>query len=77
LPSGETTTLSEEVQACGFELVIGIDAGGDSIVPEAKSGEEGRDKRMVDALKATQVSMVIIAVLFLATFHTHCVGVRV
>eukprot|EP01124_Arcella_intermedia_P021613 TRINITY_DN3058_c0_g1_i1.p1 TRINITY_DN3058_c0_g1~~TRINITY_DN3058_c0_g1_i1.p1 ORF type:complete len:277 (+),score=85.13 TRINITY_DN3058_c0_g1_i1:76-906(+) len=51
-------TLREEVVALGFDLIIGIDAGGDSLVEEADSGMDGQDKRMLRVLKSTGVPLI-------------------
>jgi hypothetical protein len=44
--------LAEELAEQGFDLVIAIDSGGDSVVESATSGERGTDKLMLAALKS-------------------------
>lgn len=55
LPEKDPQLLCDELRHCDFDLIIGVDAGGDSIVDDASSGVEGRDKRIVQALKLAQV----------------------
>eukprot|EP01124_Arcella_intermedia_P008236 TRINITY_DN15172_c0_g1_i1.p1 TRINITY_DN15172_c0_g1~~TRINITY_DN15172_c0_g1_i1.p1 ORF type:complete len:281 (+),score=54.94 TRINITY_DN15172_c0_g1_i1:10-852(+) len=50
--------LKKEISSLGFDLIIGLDAGGDSLVEEAESGVDGKDKRMLKLLKSTGVPLV-------------------
>ncbi|MFW9874150.1 MAG: DUF1152 domain-containing protein, partial [Candidatus Thorarchaeota archaeon] len=52
--------LSREIDSLGFDLVIGIDTGGDAIIEEAVSGSKGRDKEMVEILQQSQVPLLIL-----------------
>ena len=54
--------LSHEINSLGFDLVIGIDTGGDAIVEGASSGSLGRDKEMVEIIKQAQVLLIIFIV---------------
>lgn len=44
--------LAEELAEQGFDLIIAVDTGGDSVAESATSGERGTDKLMVAALKS-------------------------
>ncbi len=52
LPQGEehADALVKEIQSLGFDMVFSIDTGADSIVAEATSGPDGRDRRMLRLL---------------------------
>lgn len=45
--------LLDELLQQGFDLLLGVDTGGDSLVSQALSGDEGRDKRMLRVLERT------------------------
>jgi len=47
----------EEIRQLGCDFIFGIDAGGDSLVPSALSGSEGRDKIMLRLLRQTGVPL--------------------
>lgn len=52
--------LSREIDSLDFDLVIGIDSGGDAIIEGAVSGSLGRDKEMVKIIQQSQVPLLIL-----------------
>jgi hypothetical protein len=52
--------ISHEIDSLGFDLVIGIDTGGDAIVEGAESGSQGRDKEMVDIIRHSHIPLLIL-----------------
>lgn len=52
-------SLPYEISRLGFDLVIAVDTGGDSIVQDAISGHEGRDKEMLEMLKASPIPFLL------------------
>ncbi len=49
--------LAQEIVALGFDLVFGVDTGGDSLVEVANSGDDDRDKRMLRVLEQTALPL--------------------
>ncbi|MBY0459640.1 MAG: DUF1152 domain-containing protein [Gemmataceae bacterium] len=54
--------LVGEVRAVGFDLILGIDAGGDSIASQDGRGRLERDQRMLNVLRRTGVALLHIVV---------------
>jgi hypothetical protein len=54
--------LSREIDSLDFDLVIGIDTGGDAIVEGAENGTLGRDKEMVQVITQSQFPFLILIV---------------
>ncbi|MBI2566860.1 MAG: DUF1152 domain-containing protein [Candidatus Schekmanbacteria bacterium] len=54
--------LPGEIRQCGFDVVFGVDIGGDSLVPSASSGKHGRDKRMLEVLQHTRLPLLPVVV---------------
>jgi len=54
---GDENGFVDEVRQLGFDFIFGIDAGGDSLVPAALSGPEGRDKLMLRLLRRVGVPL--------------------
>ncbi|MFO8017618.1 MAG: DUF1152 domain-containing protein [Promethearchaeia archaeon] len=52
--------LTRDIESLGFDLVIGVDAGGDAIIEGAISGSRGRDKEMVKILTQTEMPFMIL-----------------
>jgi len=50
--------LPAELESLGFDLLVGVDTGGDSLVDEAVSGPMGRDRRMLRVLEETDIPAV-------------------
>ncbi len=48
---GASDDLIEEIQVLNFDLIIGVDTGGDSIIYDALSGSGGRDRKMFEVLE--------------------------
>jgi len=65
LPRRETEDreLREEIKGLGYDLLIGVDTGGDSLAEMASHGRYGRDLRMLRVLQSTElpVTHVVIA----------------
>ena len=57
--SDSSKVLSREIDSLGFDLVIGIDTGGDALIEGAESGPQGRDKEMVEILKRSNIPLLI------------------
>jgi len=57
IKSGNEEELKNEIIELQFDCIIGLDAGGDSLVDEASSGMDGRDKRMLNVLKSTGIDL--------------------
>ena len=51
--------LSREINSLGFDLVIGIDTGGDAIIEGTVSGYQGRDKEMVEIIRHSKIPLLI------------------
>lgn len=58
----DADALATEIASLGFDLVIGVDAGGDSIVPKRGRGLPGRDQRMLAVLLRTGVPVLHVVV---------------
>src|SRR5262249_36149269 len=54
--------LPGEIRQQGFGMVLGIDTGGDSLASGARSGEGGRDKRMLRVLRVTGLPLLHLVV---------------
>lgn len=54
--------LPREIESLDFDLIIGVDTGGDAMIEGAKSGSRGRDKEMVDILKQSEVPFLLFIV---------------
>ncbi len=54
--------LAEDIRALGFDLLIGVDIGGDSLVKDATSGPWGRDQQMLAVLRSTGLPMLHVVV---------------
>ncbi|NHJ21418.1 MAG: DUF1152 domain-containing protein [Candidatus Lokiarchaeota archaeon] len=57
--SDSSKVLSREIDSLGFDLVIGIDTGGDALIEGAESGPQGRDKEMVEILQHSNIPLLI------------------
>jgi hypothetical protein len=55
-------TLPAEIRSLGFDRIIGVDTGGDSIVRKRHKGRPGRDQRMLRALSAADVALLHVVV---------------
>ncbi|MHA1334136.1 MAG: DUF1152 domain-containing protein [Promethearchaeota archaeon] len=51
--------LTAEIKNLGFDLIIGVDTGGDSIIFNSISGPDGRDRRMVEVLRNTRIPFIL------------------
>src|SRR5262249_58169731 len=49
--------LVGELRSQGFDLLVGVDAGGDSIARKGGRGHRGRDQRMLAVLRRTGVPL--------------------
>lgn len=54
--------LVDEIRSLGFDLVLGIDAGGDSIASQDGRGHLERDQRMLNVLRRTGVPLLHVVV---------------
>jgi hypothetical protein len=54
--------LPDELRGLGFDFVIGVDTGGDSLDRDASSGDGGRDKRMLRVLRGTGLPLLHVVV---------------
>jgi hypothetical protein len=54
--------LVGEVRSLGFDLILGVDAGGDSIAAQNGRGHHGRDQRMLRVLRQVGVPLLHIVV---------------
>lgn len=54
--------LVAEIASLGFDLIVGVDAGGDSLVAKRKRGRLGRDQRMLGVLRQTGVPLLHVVV---------------
>jgi hypothetical protein len=59
---GAERDLVGEITSLGFDLVIGVDAGGDSIASKGGRGHLGRDQRMLRILRQTGLPLLHIVV---------------
>jgi hypothetical protein len=50
--------LAAQVAELGFDLLVGVDTGGDSLTVTELSGENGRDRRMLRVLRRTGLPVV-------------------
>jgi hypothetical protein len=50
---GDEEALADEIGSLGFDIVFGVDTGGDSIASKAGRGYRGRDQRMLRVLCRT------------------------
>jgi hypothetical protein len=64
LLTGDVTehALAAEVRSLGFDMVIGVDTGGDSIAYKGGKGHRGRDQRMLRVLRQTGLSLLHVVV---------------
>lgn len=63
IPRGpEHSELVAEIRLLGFDGVISVDTGGDSLIESALSGPDGRDKRMLRVLRATGLPLIHVVV---------------
>jgi hypothetical protein len=56
------TELVGEIRSLSFDLILGVDAGGDSIASRRGRGPHGRDQRMLRVLRRTGVSLLHVVV---------------
>jgi hypothetical protein len=61
LPEDDPEELTQELRTLAFDLLIGVDTGGDAIVDRAGSGDGGRDKRMFRVLQTVGNPLLVIA----------------
>jgi hypothetical protein len=54
--------LPGELASLGFDLLVGVDAGGDSIASKRGKGHRGRDQRILGVLRRTGVPVVHVVV---------------
>lgn len=54
--------LVDEVRSLGFDLLIGVDTGGDSIARKGGRGHLGRDQRMLGVLQRTGLPLMHVVV---------------
>jgi hypothetical protein len=54
--------IAGELRSFGFDLVIGVDTGGDSIAHKAGRGRRGRDQRMLAVLMRTGLPLLHVVV---------------
>jgi hypothetical protein len=54
--------LAGEIQSLKFDLVIGVDTGGDSIASKGGRGHQGRDQRMLGVLRRTGLPLLHVVV---------------
>jgi len=54
--------LVDEIRSLAFDLVIGVDTGGDSIANKRGKGHRGRDQRMLRVLQQTGLSLLHVVV---------------
>jgi hypothetical protein len=58
LPDGASEAVAAEIEALGFDVVLGVDTGGDSILGDEDKGA-GRDKRMLRVLRRTGLPLLL------------------
>lgn len=58
----EEKQLQDAIASMGFDLIYGIDTGGDSMATDASSGSSGRDKRMLRLLQRIDVPFLHVVV---------------
>jgi hypothetical protein len=54
--------LAGEIASLGFDLLVGVDAGGDSIASKRGRGHRGRDQRILGVLRKTGVPVLHVVV---------------
>jgi hypothetical protein len=54
---GTEPALVEEVRSLGFDLLVGVDAGGDSVAAQDGRGHLERDQRMLNVLQRTGIPL--------------------
>ncbi len=57
---GASDDLIKEICSLNFDLIVGVDTGGDSIIFGALSGAEGRDRKMVRLLKDIKIPFILV-----------------
>jgi Protein of unknown function (DUF1152) len=62
LEDGAEGVLADEIRSLGFELIVGVDTGGDSIARKRGRGPRGRDQRMLGVLRQTGVPLLHVVV---------------
>ncbi len=56
-------TLCEEIKALGFDLIIGVDTGGDAMeIPRRRRKRRGRDQRMLRVVRETGAPCLLVVV---------------
>ena len=58
----DADALATEIASLGFDLIIGVDAGGDSIVTKRGRPRRGRDQRVLAVLLRTRVPVLHVVV---------------
>jgi hypothetical protein len=54
--------LQDEIEAFSFDIVVGVDTGGDVIAQNPISGTQGRDKRMLNLLRGLSAKSALVVV---------------
>jgi hypothetical protein len=54
--------LPEEIRSLGFDVLVGVDTGGDSIAHKGGKGHRGRDQRMLRVLGQAGLSVLHVVV---------------
>lgn len=62
LLDGDGSDLVGELRSLGFDLLVGVDTGGDSIARKRGRGRHGRDQRMLAVLRRTGLPLLHVVV---------------
>jgi hypothetical protein len=62
LEAGAEDALVGELRSQGFDLLVGVDTGGDSIAHKRGRGRHGRDQRMLAVLRRTGLPLLHVVV---------------
>lgn len=61
-PGAADAGLAAQIRALGVDGLIGVDTGGDSLIENALSGPDGRDRRMLRVLRTTGLPLIHVVV---------------